>query len=181
MPSTFLSALFMLALMTIVFSCQSNHTMKVEAINEFINNTRTITKKPSPKSEVASEVFISPKYGFEVSIPLSWKSEQPYPIDLARSRIEVYPKTANGYDVNQKLALRIPILILSIEEWKKYKQKEFEDYPYIVRGADSLSIFNQNDKYVFILENRWEYSFDGENDDTKINTIRDVVKTIRPY
>lgn len=162
---------FILLLLSIGFlsSCGSKATTATE------ETEKPTTDSTAPKEEAAETivegVYVCPQFGFEITIPASWKTKQPY----GGASFDVFQKTSTGYDAKQGMKVQVPLLILPIAEWEGYVKTDFSNYPHSAGGADPHD-FARNNKYVFVVQNRWQMVFDEE---APIKEIEAVLKTIK--
>jgi len=140
------------------------------------------TEKPTsdslaPKEQVAETiiegVYLCTQYGFELTIPASWKTKQPY----NGESFEVFQKTSAGYDTKQKIKVHIPLLFMPIAEWEGHVKSDFSNYPYNAGGADPQE-YARNNKYVFVIKNRWQMVFDDEATIKEIDAVLSTLKAV---
>lgn len=172
MKNTFL--VLLLASVGFFTNC-GNAPTTTEPITEQ-TTTDTVASTPTiatPAATIIEGVYVCPQYGFEVTIPKSWKTKQPY--DAANW--EVFPKTTSGYDAKQPMKLGLPIMMLPIAEWEGYVKTDFSNYPYSAGGADPMES-GRNSKYVLVGVNRWQMAYEEEELIREIEGVLGTVKVV---
>lgn len=139
-------------------SAGSNHNQSASSAN-----SQSDTKSPSPAAVSGSIVYKNTQYGFNFTLPKSWQSfsiitESWEGYDAVSGKVsETGPMISIRHPLwtSENPRQDIPVMIFTIDQWNLLQKEKF----HIGAAPIGPGELGRNNKYVFALPARYNYSF----------------------
>jgi hypothetical protein len=140
-----------------------NHNSRASVTPTVTEGPQNAQSQPTAENDASSVIYQNIRYGFNFSLPDSWKSYTIVTDQWAGTAIGDVQTVATGPLLSirhpewtiQNPCQDIPIMVFTLAQWNSLQQDEF----HIGAAPINPSELGRNNKYVFALPARYNFAF----------------------